>query len=74
MQLVIIWRERKSHLHLDNFSKLSVVRFLSSKFYKIFHPKAEGQSTFGYLFHPHGLDRVLVSFCSKRVYCAFPAR
>ena len=39
MQLVIICREVKSHLHLDNFSKLSGVRFLSSKFYKIFHPE-----------------------------------
>ena len=37
-------------------------------------PKAEGQSTFSYLFHPHGRDCVLVSFCCKMVYCAFPPR
>jgi len=39
MQLVIICRELESHLHLDNFSKLSDVIFLSSKFYKIIHPE-----------------------------------
>ena len=39
MQLVIICRELESHLHLDNFSKLSDVRFLSPKFFKILHPE-----------------------------------
>lgn len=39
MHAVVICRELEFHLHLDSFSKLSDVGFLSSKFYKNFPPR-----------------------------------